>query len=56
MVNTISNFRRRHEGTLFKQGENFSGIIVMLMGSSGFKGTERGFLAMNEALKKRAEA
>lgn len=45
-----------HEGTLFKQGENFSGIIVMLMGSSGFKGTERGFLAMNEALKKRAEA
>ena len=42
--------------TLLKQGENFSGLIVQLMGSSTFEQTGRGFAGMNEALKKRAEA
>ena len=44
------------DGTLFKHGENFSGLIVQLMGSSSFEQTERGFVAMNEALKRRAES
>ncbi|WP_174296581.1 SRPBCC domain-containing protein [Sphingomonas bacterium] len=44
------------DGTLLKHGENFSGLIVRMMGSSTFEQTGRGFAAMNEALKKRAEA
>jgi len=42
-------------GTLLRHGESFSGLIVRLMGSSMFDQTERGFMAMNDALKKRAE-
>ena len=43
-------------GTRFTHGENFSGLVVALMGRSGFEPIERGFIAMNEALKRRAEA
>ena len=44
------------DGTSLRHGENFSGLIVQMMGSSTFEQTRRGFAAMNEALKKRAEA
>ena len=39
------------------QGERFSGVLVpLLMRGSMLAGTERGFAAMNKALKARAEA
>ena len=41
-------------GTQFVHGEDFSGLLVPLFGSV-FEKTERGFVAMNEALKKRCE-
>lgn len=40
---------------LFTQHENFSGLLVQLVFSSVAPGTEQGFLAMNEALRLRAE-
>ena len=39
----------------FVQAERFTGVLVPLFGKSLAK-TERGFTAMNEALKRRAEA
>jgi hypothetical protein len=42
-------------GTLFRQSENFSGLLVPFVGSI-LKATELGFRSMNEALKARAEA
>jgi hypothetical protein len=39
----------------FVQGERFSGLLVGLMKASLDTGTEAGFIAMNDALKKRAE-
>jgi hypothetical protein len=39
----------------FIQAERFTGVLVPLLGNSLEK-TERGFTAMNEALKRRAEA
>jgi hypothetical protein len=41
--------------TRFKQGEDFSGILVGLFGGA-LAATEAGFHAMNMALKQRAEA
>lgn len=43
------------EGTLFRQGEAFAGLLVPFLGMALFQSTEAGFLAMNEALKARAE-
>jgi len=40
---------------LFTQGEIFSGLLVPLMKSSLEGPTKAGFIAMNEALKRRAE-
>jgi hypothetical protein len=42
-------------GTHFVHGERFSGILVALMKASSFEQIERGFTAMNEALKRAAE-
>jgi hypothetical protein len=42
-------------GTRFEHGERFSGLLVALMGASSFDQIERGFVAMNQAIKKRAE-
>ena len=42
-------------GTKFTHGERFSGLLVPLARSSLDKGTRAGFIAMNEALKARAE-
>ena len=40
----------------FVQGERFTGLLVPLFGLLGvFKATERGFEAMNQALKERSE-
>ena len=39
----------------FIQAERFTGVLVPLFGK-GFEKTQRGFTAMNEALKRRAEA
>jgi hypothetical protein len=39
----------------FVQGERFSGILVLFAKSSLDGGTKAGFVAMNEALKSRAE-
>ncbi len=41
---------------LFTQGENFSGVLVPLMKRSLEGPTKNGFIAMNEALKRMAEA
>lgn len=41
-------------GTLFRQTESFSGLLVPFVGSI-LKATEAGFSNMNEALKARAE-
>jgi len=38
------------------QRENFSGLLVSLLWASIAENTEKGFLAMNEALKLRAES
>ena len=43
------------EGTRFTHGENFRGLFVRMMGAKGFEPIERGFHAMNQALKARAE-
>jgi hypothetical protein len=43
------------EGCRFRQTEKFTGILVPHMPKKIFEATERGFTAMNEALKKRAE-
>jgi hypothetical protein len=40
----------------FEHGERFSGILVPLAKSSLAGGTKAGFIAMNEALKARAES
>lgn len=47
----------RGEGsTRFVHGERFSGLLIPIFGIIGLFGrTERGFIAMNEALKARAE-
>ena len=42
-------------GTRLTHGEKFSGLFVAMMGRSGFDPIERGFEAMNQALKARAE-
>jgi hypothetical protein len=43
--------------TLFTQSERFSGFLApILMSGSNLKATRDGFIAMNEALKRRAEA
>ena len=39
----------------FVQGERFSGLLVGLMKARLDTGTKAGFMAMNDALKKRAE-
>jgi hypothetical protein len=39
----------------FVQAERFTGVLVPLLGK-GLEKTQRGFTAMNEALKRRAEA
>jgi hypothetical protein len=44
------------EGTLLQHGEQFSGVLVQLLGSFIFGPTERGFVRMNEAIKSRAES
>jgi hypothetical protein len=41
--------------TLFTQSERFSGIMIPFV-SGMLKNTERGFIALNEALKARSEA
>jgi hypothetical protein len=44
-------------GTLFRHGETFSGFLVPLVFRGALKrATERGFEAMNQALKLRAES
>jgi len=43
-------------GVLFQQGELFSGILVPLFKGSLDGPTRQGFIAMNEALKREAEA
>jgi hypothetical protein len=40
----------------FVQGEKFSGLLVCLMKKSLDSGTKAGFVAMNQALKTRAES
>ena len=40
---------------LFLQAETFTGVLVALMSSKMFEAAEQGFVAMNQALKKRAE-
>jgi len=43
--------------TKFKQSEKFTGLLApLLMGGAGLRATKGGFEAMNEALKRRAEA
>ena len=48
--------QKPNENVLFRQGEIFSGLLVPLMKSSLEGATRAGFIAMNEALKRRAEA
>ena len=43
-------------GTRFVQREEFRGLLVPLLWSSVSRNTQRGFEAMNAALKERAEA
>jgi hypothetical protein len=45
-----------HGGTTFVHGERFSGLMVGLAKSSLEGGTRSGFVAMNKALKARAES
>lgn len=42
-------------GTRLVQNEEFTGFLVPLLSRSLNRGTRRGFVAMNEALKERAE-
>ena len=42
--------------TLFVQGENFTGILVLLLWGSMEQNTKNGFEAMNAALKEISEA
>jgi hypothetical protein len=42
-------------GCLFRHSETFSGLLPMVMTTGMFDATQRGFRAMNEALKERAE-
>lgn len=44
------------EGTRFCQGEEFTGLLVPLFRKSLEGATKKGYVAMNEALKQRAEA
>ena len=43
------------QSCLFRQSEEFSGILVPLMGAKMFEATRQGFMAMNDALRKRAQ-
>ncbi|MGH6874675.1 MAG: SRPBCC family protein [Aestuariivirgaceae bacterium] len=43
------------DGCLLRQSEKFTGLLVPRMPRKMFEATEQGFVAMNEALKKRAE-
>lgn len=43
-------------GSSFIQEEASTGIPVRIMGATNFERTQRGFVDMNEALKRRAEA
>ncbi len=43
-------------GTLFKQGEIFSGLLVPFLKGSLDGATKQGFISMNAALKREAEA
>ena len=45
-----------HGRVLFRQGEIFSGLLVPLMKKSLESDTKAGFVAMNEALKRRSES
>jgi hypothetical protein len=47
---------RGHAGTKFIHGEKFSGVLVSFAKASLDGGTRAGFIAMNKALKARAEA
>jgi len=42
-------------GTLLRQSERFTGLLVSVLGSGLYDATRRGFEAMNVALKVRAE-
>ena len=46
----------QQNGVLFVHGEKFSGLFVRFAQSSLDSGTKAGFIAMNEALKARAES
>ena len=46
---------RRPSTKLFSHSERFTGLLVTVLGSQLFEATERGFHAMNTALKARAE-
>ena len=52
------HFELKHtaNGSSLSQEERFSGVLVRMMGASTFQQTQRGFIEMNEALKRRAEA
>lgn len=47
---------RADGGVLLRHGERFSGLLVPLFRGSLDGGTRAGFIAMNEALKREAEA
>ena len=52
------SFRMEERGRTcrFQQSEQFSGVLVPFFGAGIFDATQRGFEAMNSALKARAEA
>jgi hypothetical protein len=52
----IFELHSRNGGTRFVQRETFSGLLIPLLWGSMKAPTRRGFEAMNEALKARAEA
>lgn len=45
----------RGSDILFQQSETFTGILTALMPTASYDNVRAGFVAMNEALKKRAE-
>ncbi|MGA8171248.1 MAG: SRPBCC domain-containing protein [Methylocystis sp.] len=48
--------RRSAQNTLMRQGETFSGLLApLIMNGAMLQATRAGFVAMNEALKRRAE-